>query len=56
MKHWTLAEIKSAKIKLKIEYQMGKVKMQTKELVIRPYQMDEGDLELFLAIIQEHSK
>lgn len=56
MKHWTLAEIKSAKIIVKIEYKMGKIPMKTKELVIKPIQMDEGDLELFLAIIQEHSK
>jgi hypothetical protein len=56
MKHWTLAELKSAKIKIKIEYNMGKVKISSKNLILRPIQMSNEDFELLFAILQEYGK
>jgi hypothetical protein len=56
MKHWTIAELKSAKITVRIDYKMGKVKMSSKNLILRPTQMNDDDFEILFTVLQEYGK
>jgi hypothetical protein len=56
MKHWTIAELKSAKITVRIDYKMGKLKMSTKNLILRPVKINSDDLDVLLAIFEEYGQ
>lgn len=56
MKKWTETEIKKAKIRVRMEYKMGALPISTKELILRPYKMDDGDFELLINLIETYGK
>lgn len=56
MKKWTETEIKKAKIRVRMEYKMGNIPMSTKEVVLRPSRMDDGDFELFINLLETYGK
>lgn len=53
---WTQTEIKKAKIRVRMEYKMGTIPISTKEVILRPSRMDDGDFELLINLIETYGK
>jgi hypothetical protein len=56
MKQWTKAEAQWAKIRINVEYKMGKLPIKTKDLILRPSRMGEKDLETLIKIFETYGK
>lgn len=53
---WTETEIKKAKIRVRMEYKMGTIPVSTKEVILRPSRMDDGDFELLINLLETYGK
>lgn len=56
MKKWTETEIKRAKIRIRVEYKMGNLPVTSKEVILRPSRMEDGDIELFINLLETYGK
>jgi len=56
MKHWTKAELKSAKILIGIEYKIGKLTVKSGNLILRPSRMEEKDYDLLIKLVDKYGK
>lgn len=56
MKHWTKQELKSAKVSFKIVHKMGRINIESKEMKIKLYEMEEIDFNKLLEIFEKYGK
>lgn len=56
MKQWNKTEINSAKIKVSIQHKMGNINVESKNLIIRPKEMDPEDFDQLLEIFVTYGK
>lgn len=56
MKQWTKNEVQTAKLVVRVEHKMGKAKVVTEDLVLRPSRMSPEDLEKLIGIFQMYGK
>lgn len=52
MKKWTETEIKKAKVVVRMEYKMGTLPITSKQLVLRPSRMHDGDFQLLINLLE----
>lgn len=56
MQHWNKKELTSAKIIVRVEHKMGQTGVQSKDLILRPKDMELKDYETLLMIFESYGK